>query len=218
MKTQSEIQDYVERPGRYSNIDGTGEMGIGVMYLGFALLSYLQSILPKDSIWTHNWTGLLFMGVVLLAAAGLGWWGRKAIKKYITYPRTGYIAYNWGAKRSIVSMAVFVVVYAAVSAAFEFLFSAIRHNEVSLPRLSTLILFGASYVIAPFMSKGHPWKWFLALFMTLGLVAISNSVPGGVLDLFRPTMLLVGLTWVASGGITLYLYIRRTHPPAVEPE
>ena len=92
MGTQSEIQDYVKRPGRYSNIDGTGEMIFGAMYLGFALLGYLQSTLPKDSIWSTQLARIVFMEVVLLAVWGLSWWGSKAIKKYITYPRTGYVA------------------------------------------------------------------------------------------------------------------------------
>jgi hypothetical protein len=214
MKTQSEIQDYVKRPGRYSNIDGSGEMTFGAMYLAFALLGYLQSILPKDSTWRHDFSGLLFMYIVLVPAMGLAWWGTKAIKKYITYPRTGYVAYNWAAKRSVVAMIVAGVAGAVVSAAFAFaVFYARRHNAVDFLRMGMLIGYGAPYLGAPFLSKGHSWKWFVALFMAVGLAVVSVTARGDVLELFPPVALFVGLTWLASGGITLYLYIRRTHPP-----
>jgi hypothetical protein len=219
MKTQSEVQDYVKRPGRYSNIDGTGEMVFGVMYLGFALLSYLQSTLPKDSIWKRDWYSLLFMEVVLLAACGLGWWGTKAIKKYITFPRTGYVAYNWAAKCSVVTMVVAGVAGAVVSAALVFaVFYGLRHNAVSPLRIGFLILYGAPYVVFAFMSRDHPWKWFVALFMALGLAAIAFTIPGSLPEQFRPIALFLGLTWLASGGITLYLYMRRTQPPAQDAE
>ena len=219
MGTQSEIQDYVKRPGRYSNIDGTGEMAFGAMYLGFALLGYLQSILPRDSIWRHNLPGLLLMEVVLLAAGGLGWWGSKAIKKHITYPRTGYVAYRCDLKPNMWRMLVVLVVSAGGSAALAFaVFYALRHNAVSLLRIGVLILYEAPYIILAVMSRDHPWKWFVALFMALGLAAIAFTVPGSLPDQFRPIALFLGLTWFASGGITLYLYIQRTHAPAVEPE
>lgn len=213
MQTKSEIQDYVKRPGRYSNIDGTGEMYFGVMCLGFALLNYLQSMLPPDSIWTgKNWHQLVFM-LVLLAVLGLGRGGTKAIKKHITYPRTGYVALKTNTWRRL----LFMLISAGVAAALVFVVVLLRHIAVSLQHIGILILYEAPYLAIAFMSREHPWKWFVALFMALGLVAIAFAAPGSVLDRVRPSLFL-GLTWLASGGITLYLYIRRTHPPAVEPE
>ena len=214
MQARSEIQDYVKRPGRYSEIDGTGEMFIGFMYLGLALHSYLQSILPADSVWTHKWHGLVFMQVVLLTVLGLGWWGTKAVKRHITYPRTGYVALRSNTRRIV----LFMLISAGVAAALAVAVFWLRHNAVSLPRIGVLILYEATYVILACRSRDHPWKWFVALFMALGLAAIALTVPGSMDDQFRPTALFLGLTWLASGGITLYLYIRRTHPPAVEPE
>ena len=97
-------------------------------------------------------------------------------------------------------------------------FYGLRHNAVSLLRIGILILYEAPYVGFAFMSRDHPWKWFMALFMALGLAAIAFAVPGSLPDQLRPIALFLGLTWLASGGITLYLYIRRTHPAATEPE
>ena len=53
MKT--ELQDLAARPKRYNNIDGTGEIGLGVMALGFALLGYLNSYLR--GVLPESWTG-----------------------------------------------------------------------------------------------------------------------------------------------------------------
>ena len=129
MGTRSEIQDYVRRPGRYSNIDGTNEMLSGAMYLGGGLLGYLQGILPADSIWTHKWHGLVFMQVVLLAVFGLSCWGSKAIKKYITYPRSGYVAYRRDLEFDRSAILRLLVFGAGVSAALAFVvLYGFRHN------------------------------------------------------------------------------------------
>ena len=76
----NQLRDYMGRPKRYDNIDGTGEMEFGIMALGFTLLGSLKMSLPKDS--------MLFFGVVLVMQ-GLIYWIPKAIKKCFTWPRTG---------------------------------------------------------------------------------------------------------------------------------
>ncbi len=214
MQPRSAIQDYVKRPGRYNNIDGTGEMFFGVMGLGSALWGYLQSMLPADSIWRQkDWHQLVFM-VVPLTVLGLGWWGTRAIKKHITYPRTGYVALRTNTWRRLLLM--FASAGAAVALAVAVVW--LRHVALSLQHIGIFILYEAPYVGIVFISRDHPWKWFVALFMALGLAAIAFSAPGSVLDRSWLKVLFLGLTWFASGGITLYLYIRRTHPPTVEPE
>lgn len=83
----------MERHKLYDNIDGTGEMFMGLMLLGFALLGYLQAILPEHSIWrTNMFASLLFMYAVLILVLGPGYLLRRVIKKHITWPRTGYVA------------------------------------------------------------------------------------------------------------------------------
>ena len=47
---KDELQNYMGRPKRYNNIDGTGEMGMGIFLLSFALLNYLQTALPAKSM------------------------------------------------------------------------------------------------------------------------------------------------------------------------
>ena len=89
---RNELQNYLERPKRYNNIDGTGEMAMGLMGLGFTFLNYLSAVLPKNSMWRHGFPSMvLFVGGLLLMF-GVLHWGPKAIKKHITWPRTGYVA------------------------------------------------------------------------------------------------------------------------------
>ncbi len=86
------IKQYMQRPKRYANIDGTVEMGVGVCLLGLALMGYAEAALPpKDSIWQHGFPGRLFLAFIVITFCCLGYFGPKAIKKYITYPRTGYV-------------------------------------------------------------------------------------------------------------------------------
>lgn len=51
---KSELQEYMKRPTLYENIDGTGEMSMGVMFLGYAILSYWQVLLPENSVWKNG--------------------------------------------------------------------------------------------------------------------------------------------------------------------
>ena len=54
---EPELQSTLGRLKRYDNIDGTGEMFMGLMILGFTLLAYLQGVVPKNSIWRQRALG-----------------------------------------------------------------------------------------------------------------------------------------------------------------
>lgn len=217
---KDELQNYLEWPKRYDHIDGTGEMGMGVMLLGFALLSYLQAALPEGSMWRNGFASLLFMYLILIPVLALGYWGGKAIKSHITWPRTGYVAFRRGGTPWWTRVVSTLVVSAGVGAGFACLMVfARRHDSINLPRTGMLAVLVATYGIWVFrMGREQSWKWLIVLFMALGLLVIDLIVPGDVVELFRPVSLLVGLTWLGSGVATLYSYIRHTQPPALEAE
>jgi hypothetical protein len=228
----NELQDYMGRPKRYENIDGTGEIYMGLMILGFGLLNYLQTVLPKDSLWsTNGFAGLLFMYLILIPVLALGYWGGKAIKKRITWPRTGYVAYGVAgadakAKKAFWSVMLAVAIIAAVIAAGMAGLVALERRHLG----AMTGLAGVGYVVylafwVPLyafwvwrMGGGHPWKWLVLLFMALGLLVIGLIGPGNIIEVARPVMLFVGLVWVMSGGATLYSYLRHTKPPAPQAE
>ena len=90
---KDELQNTMERPKKYDNIDGTGEMFFGLMILGFALFGYLQTVLPEHSMWRTNvFAPFLLMYGVLLPTLGFSFLLQRVVKKHLTWPRTGYVA------------------------------------------------------------------------------------------------------------------------------
>jgi len=191
-------------------------MGMGMMFLGFALLNHLQAVLPKDSMWRHGFANLLlFFGGVLLML-GLILWISKAIKKHITWPRTGYVAFRRGGKYYWKAIAV-----ASIGGAGSvcLIVLAMRHDAMSLVGAVYLAMLVGAYAIFIYrFSREHPWKWLVLLFMVLGLFAMTLIFPGKMVESWQPAMFFVGLTWLVSGVATLYLYLRHTQPPAPEAE
>jgi hypothetical protein len=184
------LENYMRRAQRYGNIDGTGETYVGFIFLGFVLMGYLQAILPKHSMWRHGFAGSLFICAVLLSVMAFGHWGVcRTIKKHITWPRTGYVAYGRSG-RSLWSIIVATLVSAIAVICFANLERIARnYHAMSLGRAGWMALNVAAYALWVYvMSKEQPEMWFLAL------------------------------TWLASGGATLYSYIRHTQPPAPESE
>src|ERR1035438_7893474 len=85
-----QVSGVLDRPKAYYNIDGVGELGIGFMCVCFALLGWMQVRSSEHSAWNRPYTLLVFMAVV----CSIIHYGSKAIKKHITYPRTGFVQYS----------------------------------------------------------------------------------------------------------------------------
>ncbi len=234
-KENARIQKTMLRPMRYEAIDGAGEIACATMWLGFALSSYTYLLLPGTSAWTHLIAWLLF---------GVGAFGlyciHKAIKKYLTWPRTGYVAYQRDTKSFRIGMVAGVVVSVVISLGLAFfLMSEMRHTgaispgtinpspispgPIGLARRTLLALLvvpsGCLYLmmVAATIRK-QPWKLLLLALIVLGPLEINLLVPGNFIELSRPVMLFMGLVWLVSGGATLYSYLQRTPPPAPETE
>jgi drug/metabolite transporter (DMT)-like permease len=171
------------------------------------------------------------MYMILIPVLALGYWVSRMIKKHITWPRTGYVAYgvdahsvggsNAKAKMSFWTARVVVgVVAAVVAASFACLIMlGTRHHLMSLTRTGYLAFWVPVYAFWVFqMGRKHRWKWLVLLFMALGLLMIGLVGPGDFIEMSRPVMLFVGLVWVISGVATLCLYIRHNQPPAPETE
>jgi hypothetical protein len=216
-------------------------MLMGMMLIGFGLLGHLQSILPKDSIWRTNFIcGLIFMYGVLFLVLGPCYLIRWAIKRRITFPRTGYVALGVGthhtgaggddfsAKVKKSYWAVIVVsggIAAAVAAGLACLV-AIQKRHLG----AMMWLVGVGYVgylgfwvlVYAFwiwrMGREHRWKWLMLLVMALGLLVIGIFGPGNYIEVARPVMLFVGAVWVFSGLATFWSYLRHTKPTTSETE
>jgi uncharacterized membrane protein YhaH (DUF805 family) len=219
----NELKNYMGRPKRYENIDGTGEMSMGVMMLSFALVGYLSAVLPEGALWRKNGLATFeIIPAVFVPIWAFQHWGVKAIKQHITWPRTGYVAYRRSGRSWWMTYAAVIVASAVFAAATAGVIAlARRFHAMSLERAVYLAVLLAMYALFILRwSREHTWKWLVLIFMALGLLAIALVVPGtgGAVKSFPPAALFLGLVWLGSGVATLYLYIRHTQPPAPEAE
>jgi hypothetical protein len=218
MATQEQVQSYLEQPKRYYNIDGLGEISIGVMMLGFALISWLQASTPKVSLWNRQSSFFVCVALMLIVIDH----GAKAVKKRITYPRTGFVEYRRDAKARMAPM----VLGAVTAAAFGFLMKYGRVNPAAVAGMIVVPTY--AYGVA----RAVQWKWLTVAVLAVGSGAIA-SLPTGLLasiardavagpkSRFTPDMvgswlieaLFIGATIGVSGGITLLRYLRETQAP-----
>lgn len=189
----------------YSNIDGTDEMTTGGALLAMSLLNYIESLLPPKP---HGYAARMALAAVIATLILLGWLGIRLIKRRVTWPRTGYMV-SRGLART--RMTAFLGGAAAVVA----LYMAFRFRLITdIPRLVAPVVFVLLYGAWVFrFGHGHRWKPFVPLVMAAELAVIALAAPARLGALWP---CFFGLTWLASGLITLYLYIRHTHPPAPE--
>jgi hypothetical protein len=210
------IDQYMKRPKLYANIEGTTEAAVGVFMLGGVLTGYLEDFVlqhVKLSYFPH----LVFLYLAYTPILCLIYFGPKAVKKYITYPRTGYVAYlpPRASNRAVVFAASAITAAIIVGlVAFQS-----RHAAVTPLRFAIAAGLGICYSAPVVMfARTERWKWIVYGPLAVGLVAIMLTSGERLRDALRPMLLLAGCTYFASGAATFWLYMRRTQPPAPECE
>ena len=184
-----QIRDYVARPRRYVNIDGSNELTWGAMLSGFSLLDWLHAIVPRDSPWHQPWA----QAVCMVAMVWLVYSAGKALKRFVTYPRTGFVAYPDTVKRRMMP-----VVAAAAAAATVFVIAAVlRGGHLRMVTISGAVNF-VFYAVAA--QPLRPWKYGFLLLIAAGTLWVADAY----------ALLFFGLAFLASGVTTLTLYLRQT--------
>jgi hypothetical protein len=222
-----QVERLMERPKLYNNIDGVGELGMGFMCLGFALLTWLQAQSPRGAIWHKVYVVLPLM----LLMASIIDYGSKTIKKHVTYPRTGFVEYK---KRDNVWPAAIAFVTSAL-VAMGLAFAARSHwgigSHLGLTTPAALIglVFAAAYAYG--IARVARWKWAVAGAIAtssvviamlpaelVGAIAVSTSGAGafsaGAVGAWLLSILTYGAILLISGAISFVLYLRHTQPPA----
>ena len=210
-----QIESLLNRPKAYYNIDGVGELAMGFMCLGYGLLMWLQANAPKDSVWHGMPAFIIYFGLMCLILH----YGPKAIKKHITYPRTGFVQYRARDTRWR-PMILGAVVAAAMTAGLAVALR--RHWNLTTPASLIGLLFAASYAYR--IARTVRWKWAVVWVVALGSVAIAvlpADLVGALADhswqgAFMLIMMLYGAVLLVSGGISFWLYLRHTEAPAPE--
>ena len=84
------LQAQMLRPAQNVNVDGSFELGWGMALLCFGSVCYLDADLPEP-VGTSQWAA--WIGYVPLICAGFAPYAiPRMIKRFITWPRTGYVA------------------------------------------------------------------------------------------------------------------------------
>jgi hypothetical protein len=191
------VDDYLKRPARYQFVDGVYEMAIGLMLMALVPLNRLDKSVSYKLI---SLTWILFI-------YGAISYGVYALKKRITYPRTGYVRYKRScANRWIAGLAGF-----AVAVGVGILFRRFRHAAIVFPFPESMAVFWALlYALMTRIDQG--WRWIAILAMIGGPVLVSTSPlePRWVNALSTGFL---GLVVFASGVATFILYLHRTRPP-----
>jgi hypothetical protein len=223
-----QIEKLVRRPVLYNNVDGVGELGLGLFGLGCGLLDWLQIRNPANYIW-HRWWGMLWFWLIIAVI----YYGTKAIKTHITYPRTGFVEYR---KRKSAWLSALVLGCAtALLAAWCATFAARSHWNIGGPywgMTTPAALLGLLYAGAyAYKIAGEiRWKWAVAAAMAICSVVIA-MLPTGVIGVvagstsdfttlpanYRAWILTItvyGAIMLISGGISFVLYMRHTQPAA----
>jgi hypothetical protein len=213
-----EVGNLLDRPMAYNNVDGVGELSVGFMCLSFGLLSWLQVTSPQGSFWTWTSTMFGFLAVML----GIIHFGCKAIKKHITYPRTGFVEYRrrdavWRPMivGGLVSFLLSILLFVAIR----------RHWSLTTPGPLVGLVLAASY--AHGFARTVRWKWLIAAAMAVASVVmamlpagsmgamakgswITASVPAATVGGVTLSMVLFGALLLLSGTISFWLYLRNT--------
>jgi hypothetical protein len=220
-KNMNQIQSLLQRPRLYYNIDGVGELGLGVMCLGTGLLMWLQVHTPADAIWHRMYVAFPYVAMMVGAIR----YGSQAIKTHITYPRTGFVEYR---KRRRSLIALYGV--AGVLGAFGW-WIALRSqwDSATLACLIGGLLFAGCYAYG--FPRAVPWKWMVVCALalhTLVMALLPASVFGAIADdswvthaartklvgVFLLSLIIYGLIFLISGSVSFWLYLRHTQPPS----
>jgi hypothetical protein len=206
------IESYAKRPYRYANIDGLNEMGGGIFFLLWALLWHLESTTSAGSIWKWKSTHLTLPILIILVVF---YWCIPALKRRITFPRTGYVRYPGIGSKRWASSLLFGIVGIAVAIPIFFL---LRHRPHFMVFIGG-IAFAFLYLMHCYFSGGLGPMWRMAAFLVLILSSLLiSSLP---IDSEDATVILTGLfgcTVLISGILTLVSYLRCTSPPQEEAE
>ena len=189
MKEQeSQIKEYLSRPARYANIDGFNELTWGAIVCWFASLDWIHTMVPRHSLWYRPWAQSLYMVAGVLAVH----LGGKAFKRYVTYPRTGFVAYPETPARRVVPLVAF-----AVAIPITILAAAVMRRGFHLATFLG-VTNTAFYAVAA--QPLRPWKCGFLLLIASGALWISDAY----------ALRFFGLAFLASGITTLTLYLRQT--------
>jgi hypothetical protein len=206
-----QVEKMLDRPKTYYNIDGVGELGIGFMLLAFSLLGTMQLHAPEGSGWHSMYLFIIYVGLMFLIIK----YGSQAIKKHITYPRTGFVEYR---KRDATWRPMILGALLAPLTLGLIIVLVRLHWKPATPGPLFGLILAVGYGFR--IGRTVRWKWLVSLAMAFASVLIA-AFPQIWLDpswrgAYWLTFMVYGALFLISGGISFWLYLRHTQVPAQE--
>jgi hypothetical protein len=209
------------RTVQYDHVDGTPELGFGLLFLLVAILFLIFAKIPGFAS-----SGLSIWSIMLVFIGGGFLIGHltQVLKEKLTYPRTGYLAYPRQGRP--IKRSTRLLIWIGVPFATIVLLILLLLNRGSFPTQETFIippwvpgitglLFGGLWVIAG-------WKISLPRYYLIGAATFLASLAPlfiGIEGNLGMALLfgIMSLVLFASGGIALWRYLRRNPVPHEEP-
>jgi hypothetical protein len=203
------LDQTIKRTRQYWYVDGLAEIAFGGLCLLLGLYFFSKATMSAQSPIGF----VLDIGFVVLVV-GYGFLaGRilKAMKMWLTYPRTGYVSYprSKGNRRRTT-----FIIGAIIAASLVVIFGTGLASSDWIPAINGLLIGGAWLFVA--YKIGLPRFYAMALLSVFLGMVISIASLGDMLGL-AVYYLATSLIILVFGGFALFTYLRDTQPPQITP-
>jgi hypothetical protein len=200
------IKEARRQSQRYWYVDGLTEIGASVLILLLGLIYLAIGLLGNSP--AGEWLsgigepGTLLIGYFIVNAV------IRQLKRRVTYPRSGYVAYRQPKGKIRVIQLIFVMILAA-GAAYMASTLGINFGQNTLQALLGLVL-GAAIAYLGYDYGLQRFYWLAGFTLLAGVI----SAVLGLNDNYTMALFfgVCALGWLASGGNTLIQYLRQTTP------
>ena len=220
-----DVQTILERPALYENVDGSSELMLGCMMIGFTVFGWVGFHARQDSIWNKFYSLPIFVALLITAILYL----RKAMKSLLTYRRTGFVSYR---KPSLWWPGLIGLLAASTACGLALLTNRRVDDDPTVLVTIGLVLFMAA-ACAYRIARVARWKWIVAALLVINAFVIamfpvqlaSAPMSQSGLAIALNVRLLGSLFWynaftgvilLISGVVSLVLYLHDTHGVGTE--
>jgi hypothetical protein len=205
-----DLQRAALRTRQYFNVDGLVALAFGCLFVIWALLTVLSNKIPSAINRVLNPASILLVPLFFIVIG--------AVKKRITYPRTGYLMPRDPPNSAKIRAFLLVLAVSAVGGLTAWF--VLKSAPNGHPSDVDWILFGLSVffaLILVFIGQGLPrFYWLAGLSIIAGAVIVMLQIPDWN---FRNGLFysILGGGLLVSGGWTLWTYLRQNprHQEAV---
>jgi hypothetical protein len=217
-----DLKKHQLRTVQYDHVDGTPELAYGGLFLLIAICFYIFAKLPDLS--NSIFSALIIMLVFISGGFLIGRLG-QILKERVTYPRTGYVAYKRQGRP--IKRSTRLMIWIGAPLLTVILLALLFLNRQRVPAQSqdsalyvmpglTGLLFSGIWAIAGW-KIAVPRYYVIAaasLLIGAGLLVSEVGVNLGMALLFGA----MSLVLFASGGVTLWRYLRQNPIPQDTPD